>query len=87
MAGPNAAIERNATRLGVPVVVTARDYARARAAGYRHDELIVRAAGPHPTEILYGFVAESLQPVVQRLLAGHHGIRPPETPVFQQTAP
>ena len=70
MEGPNRAIAQTAARLVVPVVVTERDYLRARADGYTHDDLIVRSAGPHPSGILYGYVVESLLPLIVGALPG-----------------
>ncbi len=64
MKGPNAAIVSNARRLGVPVVETAYDLARARRDGHPNEALIIDAAGPHPTGLLYGYVARSIAPVV-----------------------
>ena len=64
MADINALVAHNAHELGAPVVATAHDYARARRAGHAHPELIIYASGPHPTGLLYGYVAESLEQVV-----------------------
>lgn len=76
MAGPNRALRRHAGRLGIPVVETSRDYARAQHDGHRRDALIVQAAGPHPTGLLYRYVAESIASVVVAELATRKGIEP-----------
>ncbi len=64
MNGPNAAIVSNGRRLGVPVLATAGDYARALKDGHSHTDLIIYKAGPHPTGLLYGYIAGSLAPLV-----------------------
>lgn len=68
MAATNAAIHRTASELGVPVVLTSTDFQRARRDGYERRDLIVNASGPHPTGLLYGYVAESLEALVVALL-------------------
>ena len=61
-------IEKTARRLDVPVVVTARDLERARGDGYANEQLFVFAAGLHPSPKLYGYVVESLVPIIEAAL-------------------
>lgn len=61
-------IEQNAIALGAPVVVTARDRERAEADGLKQGQLFVFGAGPHPSPALYGYIVESLLPVVAETL-------------------
>jgi hypothetical protein len=79
MAGPNRALRRHARRLGIRMVETSRDYARAQHDGHRRDALIVQAAGPHPTGLLYRYVAESIASVVVAELAARKGIEPADS--------
>jgi lysophospholipase L1-like esterase len=66
--GVNATIQWTALRLGVPVVKTDSDVWRAKDDGHEKAELLTFAAGPHPTGLLYRYVAESTVPQVERLL-------------------
>lgn len=61
------AIARAARRTGTPWIDTTRDLERAHRDGYGLDELIDDRAGAHPSKILYGYVVESLLPVVESL--------------------
>ena len=62
------AIVQAGARLGVPVVDSRRSFDRARRDGYRTGDLIVMAAGPHPTRLLYRYAVEDmLTPVVEAL--------------------
>jgi hypothetical protein len=65
----NRVIERAAFDADVPLVDTNRDLERAVAQGHRIPVLIDTSAGPHPTGLLYGYVVESLVPVVESVLA------------------
>jgi len=62
------AIARAANRTGVPFIDTTRDLARARRDGHALDVLIDERAGAHPSKVLYGYVVESLTPVVEAML-------------------
>ena len=64
----NATIRTSGEHLGVPVVRTDEDLWRAKADGHRQEELLTFAAGPHPTGLLYRYVAESMLPHVEMLL-------------------
>lgn len=57
-------IASTGARLGVPVVDTRLSFAHARAEGERTGDLIVMAAGPHPTRRLYAYVVEDMLPRV-----------------------
>jgi hypothetical protein len=65
---------------GVPVVVSRKDLARAKGDGHEPRALIIEAAGPHPGAVLYGYVSESLEPLVVQLLGlpSVLGIQPSE---------
>ncbi|HEB91577.1 MAG TPA: hypothetical protein ENI85_18525 [Deltaproteobacteria bacterium] len=65
----NQVIRGQAERFGVPVVSSRAAYERAIEEGYSGDDLIVDAVGPHPTEILYRYVVDLLEPLVRRKLA------------------
>jgi hypothetical protein len=52
----------------VPVVRTDVDLQRATADGHERAALLTFAAGPHPTGLLYRYVAESAAPHVEMLL-------------------
>lgn len=67
----NRAIERAAFEAGVPVVDTQLDLERAVAAGHAIPALIDTSTGPHPSGILYGYVVDSLLPVVEGALGLH----------------
>jgi len=64
----NETIEREATKLRVPVIDSVHDVMRARGDGHDQAELLTLAADPHPTGLLYRYVAESTVPTVERLL-------------------
>jgi lysophospholipase L1-like esterase len=67
-------IEQVATELDAPVVVTARDRARALADGLIDLQLFVFSAGPHPSARMYSYVVESMLPhaiaAIERSRAG-----------------
>ncbi len=65
----NAAITTVAREFSVPLINTSTDSWRAWRDGYRNKDLIVNAAGPHPTGILYGYIVDSMVPVVRSLLS------------------
>lgn len=69
----NATIRTTGERLGVPVVKTADDLWRAKRDGHSREALLSFAAGPHPTGLLYRYVAESMVPHVEMLLR-HAGV-------------
>lgn len=54
--------------LGVPVIDSRDAYARAVEAGHKPGHLIVMAAGPHPTRLLYGYVVQQMIPEVEKAL-------------------
>jgi len=64
----NATIRTSGSRLGVPVVKTDEDLRRAQDDGHALGALMTLAAGPHPTGLLYRYVAESTVPHVEMLL-------------------
>ncbi len=64
----NETIQKSATKLRVPVVDAVHDVMRARGEGHDQAQLLTHAAGPHPTGLLYRYVAESTVPTVERLL-------------------
>jgi hypothetical protein len=67
-------IDRMGAELGIPVVRTEDDVARAMADGHKSGDLAVFAAGPHPTGILYGYMVESMVPHVALALREWQGI-------------
>ena len=68
-------INATGARLGIPVLQTERDYLRAEADGYTLDDLgDTRAAGLHPSGILFGYIVESMVPLVEEALREWHGI-------------
>jgi lysophospholipase L1-like esterase len=67
-AGVNETIQKSANKLRVPVVDAIHDVMRARGEGHEQDQLLWYTAGPHPTGLLYRYVAESTVPTVERLL-------------------
>jgi len=73
-AGASRTLRMHAATLGVPVVDTAALFEQALAEGRREGELIVMAAGPHPTALLYAHVVEAMLPVVEAELRAR-GIR------------
>jgi hypothetical protein len=64
----NETIQKSATKLRVPVVDTVHDMRRARSDGHEPATLLTYPAGPHPTGLLYRYVAESTVPTVEWLL-------------------
>ncbi len=64
----NATIRTSGERLRVPVVKTDVDLVRAKRDGHPRAALLTFAAGPHPTGLLYRYVAESTVPHVEMLL-------------------
>lgn len=68
----NETIRLTAARLDVPVVDAVVDYRRATGDGYDQKSLLHFAAGPHPTGLLYRYVAESALQQVEVLLG--HGL-------------
>ena len=63
----NDVVREVAGGLDVELVDTLDDRARAEEDGYGAPDLFVMAAGPHPRRILYGYIAESMLPIVLRL--------------------
>jgi hypothetical protein len=61
-------------RLGIPVLQTEKDYLRAEADGYTLDDLGDKRAGLHPSGILFGYIVESMVPLVEAALREWHGI-------------
>ena len=64
----NDTIRRTADALHVPIVDATQDVSRARGDGHDQSTLLTFAAGPHPTGLLYRYVAESTLPAVEELL-------------------
>ena len=64
----NDTIRRIAAEQRVPMVDAGNDVVRARGDGHEPSTLITHAAGPHPTGLLYRYVAESTLPTVEKLL-------------------
>lgn len=68
-------INETGAQLGIPVLQTEKDYLRAEADGYTVDDLgDRRAAGLHPSGLLFGYIVESMVPVVEEALKEWHGI-------------
>jgi hypothetical protein len=67
-------IEATGARLGIPVLQTEKDYLRAEADGYTLDDLGDKRAGLHPSGILFGYIVESMVPLVEEALREWHGI-------------
>jgi hypothetical protein len=67
-------INTTGARLGIPVLQTEKDYLRAEADGYTLDDLGDTQAGLHPSGILFGYIAESMMPLVEEALREWHGI-------------
>ncbi|MFP6605229.1 MAG: GDSL-type esterase/lipase family protein [Myxococcota bacterium] len=65
----NRVIEAAGFEAGVPVLDAVRDFERAVADGHAIRSLIDLSAGPHPTALLYGYLLESLVPVIEDTLA------------------
>ena len=66
-------IEATGGRLGIPVVDTPLDYERARADGHTLPELADMSAGLHPSGLLFGYIVESMIPVVVATLEDWYG--------------
>jgi hypothetical protein len=64
----NDTIRRTAGELRVPVIDSLQDVMRAKGDGHDQATLLTFAAGPHPTGLLYRYVAESTLPAVEELL-------------------
>ena len=73
-AGASEAIASTAERLGVPIVDSRKSLRLALAEGRKMANLIVYAAGPHPTRLLYSYVVEAIFPLVVEALEDSHGI-------------
>ncbi len=61
-------------RLGIPVLRTEKDYLRAEADGYTLKDLGDKRAGLHPSGILFGYIVESMVPLIEEALREQHGI-------------
>jgi hypothetical protein len=66
--GLNEVIGRAGERLDIPVVESANDVWRALNDGHDRGELLTDFAGPHPTGLLYRYVAESSLPLIEAAL-------------------
>lgn len=64
----NDTISRTAATLSVPMVDAGHDVVRAQDDGYEPSLLLTVADDPHPTGLLYRYVAESTLPQVEELL-------------------
>jgi hypothetical protein len=62
----NRTIWSTAFRLGIPLVQTSLDLRRASADGHEKAALLSFGAGPHPTGLLYKYIAESTLPQVEK---------------------
>ena len=62
----NRTLWDTARRMGIPLVQTTRDVRRASADGHDRTEILSFAAGPHPTGLLYRYIAESMLPQVEK---------------------
>jgi hypothetical protein len=67
-------IDAMGEKLGIPVVRGNDDFNRAVADGYTHDDLLIWASGAHPRRLMYGYVVESMVPVVAAELKKWHGM-------------
>lgn len=74
----NDTIRRTAAELRVPLVDASQDVRRAKGDGHDQARLLTFAAGPHPTGLLYRYVAESALPTVEELLRPAVKLEPPE---------
>jgi len=74
----NDTIQRTAGELRVPVVDTLHDVARAKGEGHDPSTLLTYVAGPHPTGLLYRYVAESTLPTLEDLLRDEVQLGAPE---------
>jgi hypothetical protein len=67
-------VNKKGDELGIPVVRAREGYMRASQDGYEHEDLFIWGAGFHPTGLLYGYVVDSMVPVVAEQLKEWHGI-------------
>jgi lysophospholipase L1-like esterase len=67
-------IDAMGAQLGIPIVRSEEDVARAIADGHTEKELFVWAAGPHPTALMYGYIVESMVPQVAEALKKWYAI-------------
>jgi hypothetical protein len=68
-------IANTGARLGIPVVQAQEDFARARADGHTLETLgNSQGVGLHPSGVLYGYIVESMVPLVEKALREWHGI-------------
>lgn len=67
--GVNAEIAESCRRLGVPIVDTGLAFRRAVDAGHAKQALLKLAVGPHPTGILYGYIAEVMVSQVEEAVS------------------
>jgi lysophospholipase L1-like esterase len=68
-------IASTGAQLGIPVLQAEKDYARASADGHTLRTLgNSRGVGLHPSGILYGYIVESMVPLVEEALREWHGI-------------
>ncbi len=65
----NRVIQQAAFELDVPVVDALRDLERAVADGHTIPTLIDTSQGPHPSGLLYGYIVDSLLPLVENALS------------------
>ena len=69
----NLVIEKAAFDNGVPVIDGNRAFERAVSEGHAIRDLIDLSAGPHPSALLYGYIVQSLIPLVDAALADQAG--------------
>jgi hypothetical protein len=68
-------IANTGAQLGIPVLQAERDYTRALADGHTLETLgNSKGVGLHPSGILYGYIVESMVPLVEKTLREWHGI-------------
>lgn len=67
-------IDATGARLGIPVVRTELDYERALADGYTLPQLADMSAGLHPSKVLFGYIVQSMVPVILETLKEWDGI-------------
>jgi hypothetical protein len=60
-----------AGKAGVPIVVSRRDWMRARRDGNPAESLFVHGMGPHPSGLLYRYVAETLASLLAPVIDGN----------------
>ena len=71
--GVRRAISSSGERLGIPVIDSLVSLKRARVDGHSTRALIVRAAGPHPRGLLYGYIVEDLILHIVDVMETWHG--------------